>query len=135
VVESLSATPGVELLFEADWPTRAAARQAIFAYVHAEYNRVRQHWRPGYVSPMQYDAEFLHHRVAAWSRITPWIRPPELLKGTRLGTRPYGTPPESGGAALTPSPRNRVKCGHRVLVGATSSHEKRGQVLGDDRRT
>jgi len=53
------------LLLEADRPTRAAARQAIFAYIETWYNRERRHSSLGYRSPVQYEAEVLNRRVAA----------------------------------------------------------------------
>ncbi|MBI2536543.1 MAG: IS3 family transposase [Gemmatimonadetes bacterium] len=65
VAESFFATLEVELLLEADWPTRAAARQAIFAYLETWYNRERRHSSLGYRSPVQYEAEVLNRRVAA----------------------------------------------------------------------
>ncbi len=65
VAESCFATLEVELLLEADWPTRAAARQAIFAYLETWYNRERRHSSLGYRSPVQYEAEVLNRRVAA----------------------------------------------------------------------
>lgn len=65
VAESFFATLEVELILEADWPTRAAARQAIFAYLETWYNRVRRHSSLGYRSPVQYEAELLTRRVAA----------------------------------------------------------------------
>jgi transposase InsO family protein len=65
VAESFFATLEVELLLEADRPTRAAARQAIFAYIETWYNRERRHSSLGYRSPVQYEAEVLNRRVAA----------------------------------------------------------------------
>lgn len=65
VAESFFATLEVELILEADWSTRAAARQAIFAYLETWYNRERRHSSLGYRSPVQYEAELLNRRVAA----------------------------------------------------------------------
>jgi transposase InsO family protein len=65
VAESFFATLEVELLLEATWPTRAAARQAIFEYIETWYNRERRHSSLGYQSPVQYEAEILNRRVAA----------------------------------------------------------------------
>lgn len=63
--ESFFATLEVALILEADWATRAAARQAIFAYLETWYNRERRHSSLGYRSPVQYEAEVLNRRVAA----------------------------------------------------------------------
>ncbi len=65
VAESFFATLEVELLLEANWPTQAAARQAIFAYIETWYNRERRHSSLGYRSPVQYEAEVLNRPVAA----------------------------------------------------------------------
>lgn len=65
VAESFFATLEIELIREADWPTRAAARQAIFEYIETWYNRERRHSSLGYCSPMQYEAEVLDRGHAA----------------------------------------------------------------------
>ena len=40
----------------APWPTRAAARQALFEYVEVLYNRQRRHSTLRYLSPAAYEA-------------------------------------------------------------------------------
>jgi len=65
VAESFFATVETELIFEADWPTRDAARQAIFAYIETWYNRERRHSSLGYRSPVQYEREVLGRGQAA----------------------------------------------------------------------
>ena len=65
VAESFFASLETELIQEANWDTRAAARQAIFEYVEAWYNRERRHSSLGYRSPVQYEAEVFTSRVAA----------------------------------------------------------------------
>jgi len=57
VAESFFATLEHELIAESEWPTRAAARQAIFAYIVEWYNRERRHSSLGYVSPAQYEMQ------------------------------------------------------------------------------
>jgi transposase InsO family protein len=57
VAESFFATLERELIARRDWRTRAEARQAIFHYIEARYNRVRRHSTLGYVSPVQYEAQ------------------------------------------------------------------------------
>lgn len=55
VVESFFATLEHELLTDADFPSREAARRAIFAFIEVWYNRERQHSSLGYVSPAEYE--------------------------------------------------------------------------------
>jgi putative transposase len=66
VAESFFATLKRELVDRPDrpvWPTRAAARQAIFDYVEVFYNRARRHSTLRYVSPAEYEAA--HQATAA----------------------------------------------------------------------
>jgi transposase InsO family protein len=65
VAESFFASLETELIQESDWLTRAAARQAIFEYVEAWYNRERRHSSLAYRSPVQYEAEALTSGLAA----------------------------------------------------------------------
>ena len=55
VVESFFATLEHELLTETTFPSREAARRAIFAFIEVWYNRERQHSSLGYVSPAEYE--------------------------------------------------------------------------------
>ena len=55
VAESFFATLRWELLDRREWPTRAAARTAIFEYIEAWYNRQRRHSTLDYLSPWQYE--------------------------------------------------------------------------------
>ncbi len=59
VVESFFATLKTELVDDADWRTREAARTAVFEYLEVWYNRQRRHSSLGYQSPMQYEREQL----------------------------------------------------------------------------
>ena len=56
VAESFFATLKGELVDRQPWPTRAAARLAIFEYIEAFYNRQRRHSTLGYRSPAAYEA-------------------------------------------------------------------------------
>jgi transposase InsO family protein len=53
--ESFLATLKVELMAGVDWPTREAARAAVFEYVEVWYNRRRLHSALGYLTPMAYE--------------------------------------------------------------------------------
>lgn len=61
VAESFFATLRRELDGPATWPTRAAARGALFDFIERWYNRERRHSRLGYQSPSAYEAA---HRAA-----------------------------------------------------------------------
>lgn len=63
VAESFFATLRWELLDRREWPTRAAARSAIFEYIEVWYNRQRRHSTLDYLSPWQYEQRIL--RAAA----------------------------------------------------------------------
>jgi putative transposase len=56
VAESFFATLKGELADRQAWPTRAAARLAIFEYIEGWYNRRRRHSTLGYLSPAAYEA-------------------------------------------------------------------------------
>ncbi len=66
VAESFFATLKTELIHRSAWPTRAAARHAVFEYIEVFYNRVRIHSALGYRSPAVYEACTLqpHHHAA-----------------------------------------------------------------------
>ena len=55
VAESFFATIKTELIHRQTWPTRAAARQAIFEYIEGWYNTRRRHSSLGYRSPAAYE--------------------------------------------------------------------------------
>jgi putative transposase len=55
VAESFFATLKTELAYRQSWPTRAAARSAVFEYVEVFYNRRRLHSALGYVPPEEYE--------------------------------------------------------------------------------
>ena len=55
VAESFFATLKLELVYQVQWPTRAAARTAIFEYLELFYNRRRRHSSLGYRSPAEFE--------------------------------------------------------------------------------
>lgn len=55
VAESFFATLELELILDARWETRDAARRAIFRYIETWYNRARRHSTLDYVSPAVYE--------------------------------------------------------------------------------
>jgi len=54
LAESFFATLKAELVDTRTWPTRAAARQAIFEWLEVWYNRQRRHSALGYRAPITY---------------------------------------------------------------------------------
>ena len=54
--QSFFATLKEELLYRGVWPTRVAAKRAIFEYVEVFYNRQRMHSTLGYLTPVAYEA-------------------------------------------------------------------------------
>lgn len=64
VAESLWSSLKRELLHRYRWPTRAAARQAIFAWIH-RYNRTRLHSSLGYLPPVEYEQQYHHNRTVS----------------------------------------------------------------------
>ncbi len=56
VAESFFSTLKEELLYRGVWPTRGAAKRAIFEYVEVFYNRQRMHSSLDYLTPVDYEA-------------------------------------------------------------------------------
>ena len=54
LAESFVATLKTELLYRNAWPTRQAARTAIFGYIEGFYNTRRRHSALGYLSPAEF---------------------------------------------------------------------------------
>lgn len=65
VAESFVATLEHELLAEADFASRDAARRAIFPFIEEWYNRERLHSSLGYVSPVEYEVNLAARENAA----------------------------------------------------------------------
>jgi len=65
VAESFFATVKVELVHDARWATRAAARTALFEYIEIFYNGQRRHSALGYLSPRAFERDGLQQRPAA----------------------------------------------------------------------
>ena len=55
VAEAFFSSLKIELIDRQTWPTRAAARLAIFEYIEVWYNRKRRHSTLGYRSPADYE--------------------------------------------------------------------------------
>ena len=55
LAESFVATLKTELLYRNTWPTRQAARTAIFEYIEGFYNTRRRHSALGYLSPAEFE--------------------------------------------------------------------------------
>jgi transposase InsO family protein len=59
VAESFFGTLKTELVYRQPWPTRVAARRAVFEFIEVFYNRWRLHSSLGYRSPVEYERERL----------------------------------------------------------------------------
>ncbi len=57
VAESFFATLKAELVDAHTWPTRAAARTAIFEWIEVWYNRQRRHSTLGYLTPVAHERQ------------------------------------------------------------------------------
>ncbi len=65
VAESFFATLKVELVHDALWSTRAAARGAVFEYIEIFYNQQRRHSSLGFLSPLAFERQWhQQHRAA-----------------------------------------------------------------------
>jgi putative transposase len=57
VCETFHASIKKEKIYRQSWPTRAAARTAIFAYIEGWYNPRRRHSTLGYLSPIEFERQ------------------------------------------------------------------------------
>lgn len=64
LVEAFFATLKSELATSPSWPTRQAARTAIFDYLECWYNPLRRHSALGYLSPIEYERRWRHNQAA-----------------------------------------------------------------------
>jgi len=64
VAESFFATLKVELVHDAAWDTRAAARREVFEYLEPFYNGRRRHSALGYLSPRAFEQQRQHEALA-----------------------------------------------------------------------
>ncbi len=62
VCETFHATLKKEKIYRQSWPTRAAARTAVFEYIEGWYNPRRRHSTLGYLSPIEFER---HHTELA----------------------------------------------------------------------
>jgi putative transposase len=58
LAESFFASLETELIDRSSWPTRAAARLAVFDWIERFYNRVRIHSAIGYLSPLEFERRY-----------------------------------------------------------------------------
>ena len=64
VAESFFATLKVELVHDAAWTTRTAARAELFEYLEIFYNGQRRHSALGYLSPRAFERQWEHAALA-----------------------------------------------------------------------
>src|SRR5438128_12473858 len=68
VAESFFATVKVELVHDAAWATRAAARTELFEYLELFYNGQRRHSALGYLSPRAFERRCEQAALATYPR-------------------------------------------------------------------
>jgi putative transposase len=66
LMESFFASLETELIDRSAWPTRAAARLAVFDWLETFYNPVRRHSGIGYLSPAEYERRYRLAARRAW---------------------------------------------------------------------
>jgi putative transposase len=81
VCETFHATLKKEKVYRQSWPTRAAARTSIFAYIEGWYNPRRRHSTLGYLSPIEFER---HHAELA----QPALEAPISANGSVASTSP-----------------------------------------------
>ena len=69
--ESFWARLKVECIYRTTYPTRAAARAAVFRYIEVFYNRIRRHSALGYLSPDAFEARYANAAQAGWHHAQP----------------------------------------------------------------
>jgi putative transposase len=87
--ETFHATLKKERIYRHSWPTRAAARSAIFEYIEGWYNPRRRHSTLGYLSPIEYERQ--HTELAQPALKSPisdneWVAPLAPRASDRLTT-------------------------------------------------
>jgi len=65
IAESFFATLKVELVHDATWDTRSAARTELFEYIELFYNGQRRHSALGYLSPRAFERRREHEALAS----------------------------------------------------------------------
>jgi putative transposase len=58
VCETFHASLKKEKIYRQSWPTRAAARTAVFGYIEGWYNPRRRHSTLGYLSPIEFERHY-----------------------------------------------------------------------------
>ena len=126
VCETFHATLKKERIYRQSWPTRAAARTAVFEYIEGWYNPRRRHSTLGYLSPIEFERQ---HAELADRPLEAPISPngsvasiaPRASHG--LTTRRVSTVGVDFAARAPISPEN----GLVVSTGVRSGRQKRGQ--------
>ena len=72
VCETFHASLKKERIYRQSWPTRAAARTAVFGYIEGWYNPRRRHSTLGYLSPIEFER---HHAELAQPALEASISP------------------------------------------------------------
>jgi putative transposase len=108
VCETFHATLKKERIDRQSWPTRAAARTAIFSYIEGWYNPRRRHSTLGYLSPVEFER---HHASSPNRRSRPRSPSPDRSRSASTRLLTAATLPRTGSlpepARLRPPQRCR----------------------------
>jgi len=126
ITESFFASLECELLDRSAFRTRNEARTAIFDYIEAFYNTHRRHSALGYLSPAEFERQFIQEAAARGgsrrrsSRGCGLLRAGAMLRGPlRMGgllLLPHRSPPEGRPHVHAPRPARKGVCLSRHAV-------------------
>ena len=113
VVESFFGTLKTELVHRRTWSTHLEARTAVFEYIEVFYNRKRRHSYLGYVSPADYEHQYVREKPEPSMPVEKAVESPEALAAGRSETSP----------PLTPTQKTKDKLNRRMAQGTPCVHE------------
>jgi hypothetical protein len=132
VCETFHATLKKEKVYRQSWPTRAAARTAIFQYIEGWYNPRRRHSTLGYLSPIEFERQ---HTDLTQTALEPPISDNERVAeispraSDGLTTRRISTV----GVDFAPDGLTSAENGLELPTGSAQAATQRGQGTNDNR--
>jgi putative transposase len=111
VCETFHASLKKERIYRQSWPTRAAARTAIFEYIEGWYNPRRRHSTLGYLSPIEFEhqhTELAQHMINASISVNGSVASIAPSASHGLTTRRVSTAGVDSAAQGPISPENRL---------------------------
>ena len=126
VCETFHATLKKERIYRQSWPTRAAARTAVFEYIEGWYNPRRRHSTLGYLSPIEFErqhAELAQPALEAANSDNGSVAGASQKAADGLTTRRISTVGVELAARGPITPENALA----LPTGVGSGRQKRGQ--------